>query len=90
MVLCLGFKKLRDESDHNHPQFQDTEPFDEAVVPDSPLMEDTQVLDYSDCDEKMRTGFEEEVVLDSEDEEVNGSRLVTLRDRSSDQICAAG
>ncbi|KAL6210459.1 hypothetical protein ACLB2K_015691 [Fragaria x ananassa] len=85
-----GFKKLRDESDHNHPQFQDTEPFDEAVVPDSPLMEDTQVLDYSDCDEKMRTGFEEEVVLDSEDEEVNGSRLVTLRDMSSDQICAAG
>ncbi|KAL6217308.1 hypothetical protein ACLB2K_010525 [Fragaria x ananassa] len=85
-----GFKKLKDESDHNHPQFQDTEPFDEAVVPDSPSMEDTQVLDYSDCDEKMRTGFEEEVVLDSEDEEVNGSRLVTLGNMSSDQTCAAG
>ncbi|XP_050364509.1 LOW QUALITY PROTEIN: uncharacterized protein LOC126783143 [Argentina anserina] len=88
-----GFDKVNYENDHNHPQFQDTDPIDEALVPDGLFMEDTQVLDYSDCDEKMRTGvtgFEEEVVLDSEDEEVNGSRIVTLVNMSSDQICAAG
>ncbi|KAM5563899.1 hypothetical protein ABKV19_018489 [Rosa sericea] len=88
-----GFNKLKDEDDQNHPQFQDTEPFDETMVPDSPLMEETQLVDGSDCDEKTRTGmsgFEDEVVLDSEDEEVNGSRIVTLRNLSSDRICAAG
>ena len=51
------------------------------------------MLDYSDCDEKVKTGvsgFEDEVVLDSENEEVNGSRIVSLRDVSSDRICPAG
>lgn len=58
-------------------------------------MEETQLVDVSDCDDKTRTGlceFEDEVVLDSEDEEeeVNGSRISTVGNISSDQKCAAG
>ncbi|KAK9945479.1 hypothetical protein M0R45_010994 [Rubus argutus] len=56
-------------------------------------MEETQLVDDSDCDDKTRTGlceFGDEVVLDSEDEEVNGSRILTVRNISSDQKCSAG
>jgi hypothetical protein len=63
------------------------------MVLDSPSMEETQLVDDSDCDDKTRTGlceYEDEVVLDSEDEEVNGSRILTVRNISSDQKCAAG
>lgn len=56
--------------------------FEDTFVVDSPLMEATQVVDYSDFDDTKNAGmceYEEEVVLDSEDEEVNGSRIVNVK-----------
>lgn len=57
-------------------------PLEDAFVPDSLSMEETQLVDFSDFSEKARTGvheYEEEVVLDSEDDEVNGSRIVRVK-----------
>ncbi|KAM0998357.1 hypothetical protein FF1_008105 [Malus domestica] len=73
-----------DEVDEHQQQlqFQDTVPLEDAFVPDSLSMEETQLVDFSDFSEKTRTGvheYEEEVVLDSEDDEVNGSRIVSVK-----------
>lgn len=57
-------------------------PLEDAFVPDSPSMQETQLVDFLDFSKKTRTGvheYEEEVVLDSEDDEVNGSRIVSVK-----------
>lgn len=57
-------------------------PFEDTFVLDSQSMEETQLLDHSDFGDETGTGmheYEEEVVLDSEDEEVNGSRILTVK-----------
>ncbi|KAL5793047.1 hypothetical protein ACOSP7_001641 [Xanthoceras sorbifolium] len=74
-----GVEKIG-ENENYCQQFEDTVLFDDAMVLDSPLAEtrmeklgETQLLDDSGCFEDLRlqltSGDEEEVVLDSEDEE---------------------
>ncbi|KAI5316079.1 PREDICTED: mediator of DNA damage [Prunus dulcis] len=74
--------KCVDEDEEQQLQFQDTVPFEDTFVLDSQSMEETQLLDHSDFGDETGTGmheYEEEVVLDSEDEEVNGSRILTVK-----------
>ncbi|PQM35007.1 hypothetical protein Pyn_31769 [Prunus yedoensis var. nudiflora] len=74
--------KCVDEDEEQQPQFQDTVPFEDTFVLDSQSMEETQLLDHSDFGDETGTGmheYEEEVVLDSEDEEVNGSRILSVK-----------
>ena len=93
-VILLGAKlgnEANDVKEVGCQELQNTMPFEDTVVFDSPLAEtqleklgfDDEVRSDGDCvAENMRAGpvceYGEEVVLDSEDEGIHGSKVVTV------------
>jgi hypothetical protein len=93
-LILLGAKLGNESNDVKEvgcQELQNTMPFEDTVVFDSPLAEtqleklgfDDEVMGDGDCvAENMRAGvvceYGEEVVLDSEDEGIHGSKVVTV------------
>ncbi|XP_062087154.1 uncharacterized protein LOC133793937 isoform X2 [Humulus lupulus] len=100
-ILSENKIQSTDDEDRSlhHYQAQDTVPFDSPLVDTvcGHLDFDTEVLDV----DSGLGDLEEEIVLDSEDEEINGTRLVTViksssdyeiekKSKWSDQLCVKG
>lgn len=72
--------KVKDANEDE--QFQETECFEDTLVINSPFTENlypnTELVEDSDPAENMTSEYEQEVVLDSEDEETENSEAVTV------------
>lgn len=79
-VMCSCFEIGMTEEVTDGDEFQDTVPFDDIIIADSPLSEtqlesihaDTEVLDFD---------VDKEVVLDSDDEEIQRNEVLCLTNK---------